>query len=152
MWLYERMGVTFVDRRNTTFLMHVELLHPSRIQIGERTTVGRECILDGRGGLTIGRDVNIGGRCQLYTGSHDPQDPEFPAVFKPIEIGDHAWIAIGATILGGVTIGRGAVVAAGSLVTSDLEPMTIYAGVPARKIGVREQEPAYQLNYRPNGF
>jgi maltose O-acetyltransferase len=152
MWLYERMGVKFEDRKSTALFMHIELIQPSGISVGARSIVGRDCILDGRGGLTIGSDVNIGGRTQIITGKHDVDAPDFPAEFPPVTIGDHAWIAIGSTVLGGVTIGRGAVVAAGSVVTRDVEPMAIYGGVPARKIGERKSTLDYTLGYRPNGF
>lgn len=152
MWIHQRMGVRFADRRRTTLMMHVELIQPRSITIGARSVVGRECILDGRGQLTIGSDVNIGGRTQIFTGTHDVNSEDFVAEFLPVRIEDHAWIAIGSIVLPGVTIGRGAVVAAGSVVTRDLEPMGIYAGSPARRIGTRESDLNYRIDYRPNGF
>lgn len=152
MWFYNLIGVSFAERSSTAILMHCEMIRPRGISIGARTVVGRECILDGRGRLSIGRDVNIGGRTQFFTGTHDRDDPQFSARYEPITVEDHVWVAVGSIVLGGVTIGRGAVVAAGSVVTSDVEPMAIYAGVPARRIGQRGIDPAYELSYRPNGF
>ena len=69
---------------------------------------------------------------------------------EPIVIGDRVWIGMNATVLGGVTIGEGAVVAAGSVVTKDVPPFTVVGGVPARPIKDRERELTYRLAYRPN--
>ena len=63
-------------------------------------------------------------------------------------IGDRVWIAYRATILPEVEIGEGAVIAAGAIVTTNVEPFTIVAGVPARKIGERSRELRYRLNYK----
>jgi acetyltransferase-like isoleucine patch superfamily enzyme len=71
-------------------------------------------------------------------------------VFRPLVIDEYAWIGSRATILGGVTIGRGAVVRAGAVVTQDVEPNSVVAGVPATVVGTRElSTPSYMLNYRP---
>ncbi|HMS72434.1 MAG TPA: hypothetical protein PKB03_05320, partial [Baekduia sp.] len=64
--------------------------------------------------------------------------------------GDRAWVALGATVLGGVTIGEGAVVAAGAVVTKDVEPYSVVGGVPAVKIGDRSRGLRYELDYRPS--
>ncbi len=64
-------------------------------------------------------------------------------------IGDRVWIGYGALILPGVKLGEGAVVGAGAVVTKDVEPFTIVAGNPARKIGERTKELRYRLNYDP---
>jgi maltose O-acetyltransferase len=77
-------------------------------------------------------------------------DPLFPATYKPIVIGDYAWIGMRATILGGVTIGEGAVVMAGATVTRDVPPYAVVGGVPARVIRYRElQNPSYAFNFHP---
>lgn len=150
LWLYARMGVKFESRSSSTVMMYCELHAPGGVSIGADSIVGRHCILDGRAPLSIGRSVNIGGRTQMFTGTHLVDDPDFAAEFRPITIEDHVWIAAGAIVLPGVTIGRGAVVAAGSVVSRDLEPMGIYAGAPARRIGERKLDPSYTLDYRPS--
>lgn len=150
LWFYSRFGVNFEQRSKTTVMMYCEVHGPGTVSIGANSIVGRHCILDGRAPLLIGRNVNIGGRTQMFTGTHLVDDPDFAAEFRPITIEDHVWIAAGAIVLPGVTIGRGAVVAAGSVVSRDLEPMGIYAGAPARRIGERKLDPSYTLDYRPS--
>ncbi|WP_301113645.1 acyltransferase [Microbacterium sp.] len=87
------------------------------------------------GGITIGRDVAIGPRALIMTGTHaigpSRKRASTPSVFLPVVIEDGAWIGGAVTIQGGVTVGRGAVIAAGAVVVSDVEPDAFYAGVPA---------------------
>lgn len=117
------------------------------IRIGDRTVINRECCLDGRGGLTIGDDVSISPGVWLLTDSHDMNDPFFPEKFAPIAIGNYAWIGSRALVLPGVTIGTGAVVSAGAVVTKDVPPYTVVGGVPARPIGTRSRDLRYRLDY-----
>jgi putative colanic acid biosynthesis acetyltransferase WcaF len=147
---YRSAGVRFEDVTCTTIMLGAEVWAPSEVTIGARTIVGRRCIVDARGGVTIGRDVNIGSDTIFMTAKHEVQDPDFVASYAPIEIGDRVWIALRATILGGVTIGEGAVVAAGAVVTRDVAPFAIVAGTPAVQIGERTRDLRYRLGYRAN--
>ena len=113
------------------------------LTIGDNTRVNRNCCLDARGRLSIGRNVSISPEVAILTMQHGYDDPSFATEVKPVKIEDHVWIGTRATILPGVTIGRGAVVAAGSVVTRDVTPRTIVGGVPARPIGRRAIDPAY---------
>lgn len=88
--------------------------------------------------ITIGKCVVINDGVKIITGSHDVHSPTYDHVFKPIFIEDYAWIATDAMILQGVRIGRGAVVAARSVVTRDVPPSTIVGGNPAKIIGTRK--------------
>lgn len=84
--------------------------------------------------VTFGERVAVGQFCRFITGTHEPGGPEHRAgatVIRPIVVGDGVWIGACSTILPGVTIGRGSVVAAGSVVTRDVEPDSLVAGVPA---------------------
>lgn len=76
---------------------------------------------------------------------HDPQDPLYQGVGGPVVIEDYAWLSCRTVILPGVTIGKGAVVAAGAVVTKDIEPYSIVGGVPAVEIGVRTKDLQYEL-------
>ncbi|GAA4777238.1 MULTISPECIES: acyltransferase [Microbacterium] len=123
-----------------------------RIDIGDDVVIAFRCLLDARGGLTIGDSVVIASDVHFITGSHDPHSDTFDYSLKPIVIGDHAWIASRVTVLPDVTIGRGAVVGAQSLVTSDIGEMEIAAGVPAKVRAQRESKLAYSPSYRPPFF
>jgi len=121
--------------------------------IGARSLVGRSSCLDVRGGLTIGEDVSISPEVAIITAAHDVEDPGFRVVDRPVVIEDHVYIGMRATILPGVTVGRGAVVAAGAVVTRDVPPFAIVAGVPARQIGSRPEEAiVYELPGAPALF
>lgn len=120
-----------------------------RITIGNRAIINRCCYLDGRGGIFIGTDVSISPECYLVSLTHDSQDPFFAATAKPIRVENRVWIGVRALILPGVIVGEGAVIGAGSIVTRNVEPFTITAGNPARKIGERSKNLLYSLDYRP---
>ena len=108
------------------------------VWIGRNTRINRNCTLDARSGLTIGDNVSISPEVMILAGSHNVNDKRFVQVPGPIAIEDHVWIGARATILPGVTLGRGSVIAAGSVVTKDVPPLTIVAGVPARPVGTRD--------------
>lgn len=122
-------------------------LNPQGLTIGEDTHINPGCILDARGGLIIGDGVSISHRVSLMTGSHDVNKPNFPGRYFPIRIEDHVWIGVGATVLNNVVIGKGAVVAAGAVVTKDVPPFTIVGGVPAKKIGIRPDVTDYKCKW-----
>ncbi len=121
------------------------IVAPWRLTIGRSSVVGDHAILDARAGLTIGENVNISTKAAIWTGQHDYQSPDFAYVEAPVRICDYAWLSFRATILPGVTVGEGAVVAACAVVTKDVEPFTIVAGVPARVIGTRNRDLRYDL-------
>ena len=88
--------------------------------------------------ITIGCNCCIGDDVRLLTGSHDIASSHFDLVTRPITIMDNVWIATGAILLPGVTIGEGAVVASGAVVTKDVPSWTVVAGNPAKYIKKRE--------------
>jgi len=120
---------------------------PSGIIVGDHSIIGNDCFLDGRRGLVIGDNVNIGGHVQVFTLEHDPHSPTFAVQGGPVSIGDHAYVASRSTILPGVEIGEGAVVAAGAVVTKNVDPYSIVGGVPAKYIGDRPRDLHYTLNF-----
>jgi acetyltransferase-like isoleucine patch superfamily enzyme len=122
-----------------------EIREPSRIKIGSNTSIGHRCTLDGRGGLAIGSNVNLSSEVMIWTMEHDPQASDFADVSAPVVVEDYAWLSCRSIILPGVTIGKGAVVAAGAVVTKSVAPFTIVGGVPARKIGDRNPNLSYRL-------
>ena len=114
--------------------------------IGERSRINRGCSLDARGGLRIGNDVSISLQSVIITGEHARDDPSFRYSTRPVVIEDHVWLGARAMVLPGVTIGRGAVVAAGAVVTKDVAARSVVAGIPARPIALRGIDPSYRLD------
>jgi galactoside O-acetyltransferase len=142
---------------------HALLIGPRRIRIGPDLTMWRDCVLaacdDGEiaigrgvglnrgaylnacqgGRISIGDDVIIGPYSVLRTSDHRFDDPSVPIVLQghrpgTIVVEPDVWIASHVTVLGDVRIGHGSVVAAGAVVTADVEPLTVVGGVPARPI------------------
>ena len=120
------------------------LLNPNRLSMGSYSHINRGCTIDARGNITIGNNVSISHGVYIITGSHDHQARNFIGRFMPISIDDYAWIGVGAVVLQGVHIGKGAVVCAGAVVTKDVGDYEIVGGVPAKHIGERRRD----LDYR----
>lgn len=125
------MGARFYDPRN--------------IEIGEDTIIGEFAVLDGRDLLKIGNHVAIASEVMIYNSEHDINDLNFKAITAKVIIEDYVFIGPRAIILPGVKIGRGAVIAAGAVVTKDVPPYAIVGGVPAKIIGERRNK---NLNYK----
>jgi len=123
-----------------------EIRSPRKLKIGANTTIGHRATLDARGGLTIGKNVNLSSEVMIWTAQHDYRDLQFGTMFKPVAIDDYAWLGPRCIILPGVTIGEGSVVAAGAVVTKNIEPYTVVGGVPAQKIADRPKG----LDYNPS--
>ena len=108
------------------------------------------CTFDGRKYFVrTGDNVSIGPEASILTLGHDPQSPHFVDRGGDVIIGHRVWIGYRAIILPGITIGEGAVVGAGAVVTKNVEPFSIVAGNPARKIGERNRDLQYQIYYSP---
>jgi acetyltransferase-like isoleucine patch superfamily enzyme len=122
-----------------------EIRDSTKIAIGDHSSIGDHCILDGRGGLTIGDSVNISTGVWIWTAQHDPQSADFQFESAPVVIENFAWLSCRSIILPGVRVGRGTVIAAGAVVTKDTPEYSIMAGIPAKKIGNRNQELTYKL-------
>lgn len=103
--------------------------------VGERTFINSGCSFQDQGGIGIGNDCLLGHNCTIATINHDPRpDHRGDMTFHPVRIADQVWIGANVTLLPGVSIGRGAIVAAGAVVTKDVPPLTIVGGVPAKVI------------------
>jgi acetyltransferase-like isoleucine patch superfamily enzyme len=144
LWYRHALGIVIGPRASVLLGAYVWSFGPHDIRrrgvaIGRNSRINRDCTLDIRSGLTIGDNVSISPEVMILGGSHDYNDPDFCYVDAgPVTIEDHVWIGSRAMILPGVTVGRGAVVAAGSLVTKNVAPMTVVAGVPAKPVAVRD--------------
>jgi acetyltransferase-like isoleucine patch superfamily enzyme len=117
--------------------------YKNRLVIGDRTWIGQQCFFHAAGGITIGRRVGIGPGVRILTSKHQlPADVDTPIMDGPLEFGavvieDGADLGVSAVVLPGVTIGRGAQVGAGAVVTRDVPAGAIVVGVPARVVGQR---------------
>ncbi|WP_427383660.1 acyltransferase [Janibacter sp. G56] len=143
--IYRKAGLTIPD--SSSIHWRAEFYAPEHIRIGTGVTIGDTAFLDGRSGLRIGNNVNLGSHVTIYTREHDVDSPSFAETGAPVTLEDHCWVASHAIVLPGVTIGRGAVVAAGAVVTKDVEPFMIVGGNPAVPIRRRNQDLRYTLGY-----
>lgn len=128
--------------RMLRFAMINTLPPAGRICIGRWVHLGESSMITAGGSIEIGDDVVIGPQTIIVDTDHRCDDPASPIRTqglrsRPIRIDEGAWIAGHVSILKGVTIGRGAIVGAGSVVTHDVPPMAVAAGVPARVIAYR---------------
>lgn len=139
--------------KGNTIRLFVKFLNPGNVTIGSGCSINQKVMFDGRGEqLIIGDNVDIGYETSIWTLEHDPHSDTHSTKPGKVVIEDYAWIASRVTILPGTIIGRGAVVAACSVVTKDVPPMAIVAGIPARVIGQRRSllkySPASKVYFR----
>ena len=104
-------------------------------RIGKRVFINAGCQFQDQGGIEIGDDVLIGPQTIIATLNHDPDPEKRGGMFaKSVKIGNKVWLGARVTICPGVTIGEGAIAGAGAVVTKDVPPRTVVAGVPAKVI------------------
>lgn len=149
LWLVGYIPIHFVRRffyrladmkigKGSTLHMGARFFQPKNISIGEDSLIGDHIFLDGRALLSIGNHVDIASQVMIYNSEHDLTDETNRAIEAPVRIEDYVFIGPRAIIMPGVTIGKGAVIAGGAVVTKDVSEKTIVAGVPAKEIGKRE--------------
>lgn len=123
--------------RDSIIYWRCRFFKPWGVHIGHNSIVGNDGFLDGRFGLYIGNNVNIAAEVRIYTMEHDINSPIFAGVGNSVCIKDWAYIGSRVTILPGVIIGEGAVVASGAVITKNVDPWILVGGVPARFIKKR---------------
>ncbi|WP_295052718.1 acyltransferase [uncultured Fibrobacter sp.] len=133
----------------TSIMRFVKFIKPCQISIGDRVTINQNVILDGRGILEIENDTDIATGTAIWTMEHDPNSETHAFREGKVHIGHHVWIASRVQIMPGVTIGNGAVIAAGAIVTKDVPEKAIVAGIPAKVIGQRKNSLQYKLDFHP---
>lgn len=148
--------------KNSTFGRGTVFYAPNRITVGNNVYIGKYCSLETD--LEIGNDVLIGSNVGLV-GKYDhdysqvgksikdspwigDEDYRFKGQGLKIRIEDDTWIGFGAVVLSGVTVGRGAIVAAGSVVTKDVPPYAIVGGNPARVLSYRFEDSQIKVHER----
>lgn len=138
--------------RKTVIFGGCEFRSPWNINIG-KSVISANCILDGRGKITIGDNVVFGSGVHVWTEEHNVNDPYFRVLksnLGEVVVKEHAWICSDSTILPGVTINKGAVLAARACAVSDCEEFGVYVGVPAYKKSSRNTDLKYELAGRPS--
>lgn len=145
---YLNLSIPLMNK-GVSIQMNVRIKGFKGIKFKGRCIVNQQVMLDGRGELEIGDNVDIAEGSKIWSMTHDPHDNHHGVVKKRTVIEDYCWIGSSAIILPGVHVGKGAVVAAGSVVTKDVPALSIVAGNPAVKIGVRESALEYDLNHEP---
>lgn len=151
-WYRSVMGIEIGEGAGVSMRTYLWTYGPRQVRrsgasIGRNTRISHGCTIDLRSGLAIGNNVSVSPEVMILAGSHDVHAPRFNDVAGFVTIEDHVWIGARAMVLPGVTLGRGAVVAAGAVVTKNVAPLTIVAGVPAKPVGVRDPAAtAYELD------
>jgi acetyltransferase-like isoleucine patch superfamily enzyme len=114
------------------------------ISIGQRVSLNHYIVINGGGGVTIGDDVMIAAFVSIFSNNHNFKKIETLISAQGlsskggVKIENDVWIGTHAVILDGVEIGKGAVIAAGAVVTKNVKPYCVMAGVPAKQIGLRK--------------
>ena len=124
-----------------------KFFHVGKFSMGVGGVINFGCYLDNRRGIYIGNNVGIAHNTKIYTLGHNIDSPEFETKGAPVRIEDDAFIFSNAMIMPGVTIRRGAIVLAGSVVTKDVSEWTIVGGNPAKVIRERQRKIAYLQKY-----
>lgn len=122
----------FIDR-------NVEIKNWQGLSLGSNVSIHRWCYIDAIGGISIGDEVSIAHNCSILSFDHDPAIVDVAIKYAPIKarrvvIEPDVWLGCGVRVLSGVVIGRRTVVAAGAVVTRDIQAYSLAGGIPARKI------------------
>lgn len=143
--IYKLLGAKVAH--DVVFHFKTELRAPELLVIGGGTIIGDNAILDARGGLEMGKNVNLSSNVSIYTLQHDHRDPDFNCTnfHAKVTIDDRVWLGSNVIVLPGVHIGEGAVCCAGCVVTKDVEPYAVVAGIPAKKVNERPRNLRYNF-------
>ena len=140
---YQLAGIKLGN--DSTIHMWANFYNPTKIIIGEDSIIGDHVFIDGREKVTIGNHVAIASQVLIYNAKHDYESGDFHAIFEPVLIEDYVFIGPRVITQPGVTIGKGAIIAAGAVVTEDIPAFTVAGGIPARFIKQRKLK---DLHYR----
>lgn len=134
----ENLGAGVVFQRG------IRLICPEYVSIGSHCSIGRGVFITGGGGVTIGDWVGIGPDSKIWSINHRFDDPDRPWLqqgheLKPVVIEDDVWLGANVFVAPGVSIGRGAIISAGAVVTKNIPAYALVGGNPGRVIGWRRR-------------
>ncbi len=138
--------------RKTVISAGCEIRSPWNIYLGNCIIAGN-CILDGRSGIEIKDNAVLGMNVHIWTQEHDINSASFAVTDEhkgKVVINERAWVCSDSTLLPGVVVGEGAVIASKALACKNCEPYVVYGGVPAKKIAERNQDLTYVLSGKPH--
>lgn len=143
---------TFIDKS-------VYLNHPMNIEIGNNVSIRGNCQLYGLGGIVIGDGSILAHGVEILSANHNYNSSDLKSLpfddrwdKRTVQIGDYVWIGTNAIVLPGVTIGKGAVIAAGSVVAKNVEEMAVVGGNPAKLIKYRDKKIFDKLEKKEASF
>lgn len=126
------------------------IVGPEGISMGARSVINDQCVLDGSGGIKIGKDVSISAFSKIYSCTHRTESDIFEYITNPVVIKDNVWIAANATILDGSTLNELAVIGANSCFKGVARAGYIYYGNPAIERRKRELKKKYKIDFHPH--
>jgi len=147
LFFYRAIGRMDIGRE-TSVHRGCRFYSPKQVHISHNTVINRDVLLDGRRQLVIGSNVSISEGTVILTLEHAVDAPDFALQGGQVTIQDYVFVGAYARILPGVTIGEGAAIGVGAVVTRDVAPYTVVGGVPARYIRERSRDLAYTLRHR----
>ena len=146
--LYYLYCMRFTLSKTATINLGVRFYCAGGFEMKENATVNENCSIDNRGRVCLGENSALASGVTILTTDHDPRNTAFFARSRGVVIDCHAFVCTGATILPGVTVGKGSMIGACSVVTKNVPPYAIVAGNPARTIGYRPENLSYNTYYR----
>ena len=131
--------------KNSRIEAGVQITAPERLHLGDNVGIGQNCFIQAVGGCRIGNGCQIAAETVILTTEHSYSGADtlpfgMVRLIKPVCIGDYVWIGSRASIVPGVRIGEGAIVAMGSVVMQDVPPLAIVIGNPAKPVMYRSKE------------
>lgn len=147
LWYYRKI-MGFQIGKDSSIFMNCIFDAAKGFKMGSNSVINSNCRLDTRGGIDIGDNVSISSEVIILTADHDIDSDNMEGRNKGVTINNYVWFGTRAMILPGITIGEGGIVAAGALVTKDVDFREVVGGVPAKVIRIRKGGFHYKANYR----
>jgi len=122
---------------NCHFYPRSRVWAPWNLECADGVALGDEAEIYNPSLVTLGSHAIVSQQAYICGATHDYNDPAFPLISFPMSLGAYSWVCARASVSPGVNVGEGAVLGLGSVATRDLEPWTVYAGVPAQRVKQR---------------